>query len=560
MNHLAVIALWSGAFLLLVAFYLWRRHHRGVARAPMPEPSADTMLPRVSGERIYNGRYILTEVVSSEAEVNIYEAQDTIAVRVCPTCGARLPDQHDRFCPNCGTDLSNVTAIHLVVWIRETKDAAVYAALTPLLEMRLNHPALLLPVDVFSAQVHGEDRYYEVYTGNYPTPLSLRPMPQPPQKVLAWTISLAKGLAYLHRHHVALNGVRLDNVTIAGECARWIQLREAQILSPEAQEGEVFAQEVASLIKILLYLLTGADDSSAVTLPPTLASCCSQVLAASDVTAESLAEVLQNTLAQLGASRDSLIFDIGLRSDVGMKRTLNEDSVLVLSQTAIVRSRSNPVGIFAVADGMGGHEAGEVASELTVQVIGQSALRGVFAPLWAGESPDFRQWIVQAALKANEAVLAQRQTVGNDMGCTLVLAAISGRRVVIANVGDSRAYHLSAAGIRQVTTDHSWVERLIATGQITREESRHHPQKNIIYRVIGDHQPLSVDVFEESLSTGEAVLLCSDGLSGMVEDRRIWDLWKRAGSAQDACERLVAEANQAGGEDNISVILVQLKG
>jgi protein phosphatase len=126
-------------------------------------------------------------------------------------------------------------------------------------------------------------------------------------------------------------------------------------------------------------------------------------------------------------------------------------------------------------------------------------------------------------------------------------------------VGDSRCYHLRKEGIAQITTDHSLVERLVATGQITREEAADHPQRNVIYRVMGDKPNVSVDIYEEVVRPGEALLLCSDGLSGMVPDRDIWRFWHTSPSPQEACDRLVEAANQAGGEDNVTVVIVQVE-
>jgi len=217
------------------------------------------------------------------------------------------------------------------------------------------------------------------------------------------------------------------------------------------------------------------------------------------------------------------------------------------------------VGLFVVADGMGGHEAGDVASRVTIQAIAQQAVSEVLSPAAAGESlPDARQWIAAVALTGNRAVYDQRKAIGTDMGTTLVMALVVGDTATIANVGDSRAYLLKQDGIVQVTTDHSLVQRLVATGQITPEEAANHPQKNVIYRVIGDKQRVEADLFEQRLALGEALFLCSDGLSGMVPDEQIWHIWRTSTSPQETCDRLVEAANQAGGEDNITVVIVQV--
>jgi protein phosphatase len=144
------------------------------------------------------------------------------------------------------------------------------------------------------------------------------------------------------------------------------------------------------------------------------------------------------------------------------------------------------------------------------------------------------------------------------MGSTLVAVVLDADRACIAHVGDSRAYLINAQGIHRLTTDHSLVERLIATEQITREEARHHPQRNVIYRTIGDKAQLEVDVSTRKLAIGDYILLCSDGLSGMVKDDAIQACVLQATSPQAACDDLVNAANAAGGDDNISVVIVEI--
>jgi len=144
------------------------------------------------------------------------------------------------------------------------------------------------------------------------------------------------------------------------------------------------------------------------------------------------------------------------------------------------------------------------------------------------------------------------------MGSTLVTAVLDGNRAYIAHVGDSRIYLINTQEIRQLTTDHSLVERLIATNQITREEARHHPQRNVIYRTIGDKLRVDVDVSVHTLSPGDCLLLCSDGLCGLVDDQTIFRIVLKADTPQAACDALVDAANAAGGDDNISVILIKI--
>jgi protein phosphatase len=315
---------------------------------------------------------------------------------------------------------------------------------------------------------------------------------------------------------------------------------------------------VQGLAQVLLYLATGQQQITHLQLPEQAVIPFSQALIApTRITPPALATALDAALKELRRLA-SITLVVGRRTDVGQERMLNEDSLLTLEVTPVFRSVSTPVGLFVVADGMGGHEAGDVASRLTVQAIAQQAASEMLSRAAAGEPPpDARQWLTATILAANRAVYERRQAADTDMGTTLVMALVVGDTATIANVGDSRAYLLERSAIAQITTDHSLVERLVATGHITPEEAANHPQRNIIYRVIGDQPRVEADVFQRRLEPGEALLLCSDGLSGTVPDERMWEIWRTSTSPQAACDRLVEAANQAGGEDNITVVIVQ---
>jgi serine/threonine protein phosphatase PrpC len=144
------------------------------------------------------------------------------------------------------------------------------------------------------------------------------------------------------------------------------------------------------------------------------------------------------------------------------------------------------------------------------------------------------------------------------MGTTLVVALVASGEAFVANIGDSRCYHLSGQELKQITTDHSLVERLVAAKQITREEARVHPQRNYIYRTVGDKPQVEADLFKVNLRPGDALVLCSDGLHGMVEDPVIQETLLHSPHPQAACEELIRLANVAGGDDNVTVIVVQM--
>lgn len=259
------------------------------------------------------------------------------------------------------------------------------------------------------------------------------------------------------------------------------------------------------------------------------------------------------------------IFDSGVSVDVGKVRDHNEDTAGIFENEAGLPERGID-GLYIVADGMGGHAAGEVASAISVDVILQQCGKREFprqAKSFSQLTQDEkRQWISEVVSQANQAIFNRSKSEGNDMGSTTVMAIRSGDEVAIANVGDSRAYMISkdGKGISQVTKDHSLVAKLVESGQITEEEAKVHPQRNVIYRTMGDKLKVEPDIFFAKIPSGGSMILCSDGLSGMVDDGQIRKIVTSALSSSDASQKLINAANAAGGNDNISAIVVKNTG
>lgn len=229
-------------------------------------------------------------------------------------------------------------------------------------------------------------------------------------------------------------------------------------------------------------------------------------------------------------------------SDTGLRRESNEDAFLV----------EPGLGLFAVADGMGGHAAGEVAAHLATD-----ALREVLLRTGAGEPPDRLQ---SAVLEANrricDSILEHEERRG--MGTTLVAALVAEERAVIAHVGDSRAYLLRGDSLHRLTTDHSWVLEQVRMGLLTEEAAERHPMRNIVTRALGSRSLASPELSEVRLEPGDVLLLCSDGLNTMVSDAEIRQILLAHGrDPAGACRALVAAANERGGEDNTTVVVVR---
>jgi PPM family protein phosphatase len=256
----------------------------------------------------------------------------------------------------------------------------------------------------------------------------------------------------------------------------------------------------------------------------------------------------------------------GTLTDVGRERGHNEDSVLAMQLVCGSGGRRLDCGLFIVADGMGGAAAGEVASTLTVEKIGNVVISCLLKAHLDGVIYFNPGRLLQDAIEqVNQHVfMSARETPEfMGMGATCTTLFVCQGKAFLGQVGDSRAYLLRNGEIRQITRDHSWVSELVRDGRITEEEARTHPRKNVITRAIGSKFNVQVDGFRELLAAGDLLLSCSDGLTGMVPDPVIKDLLVEAqrtkAPPQETCERLVAKANEAGGFDNISVNLVEVE-
>lgn len=228
--------------------------------------------------------------------------------------------------------------------------------------------------------------------------------------------------------------------------------------------------------------------------------------------------------------------DVASATDIGLVRDHNEDAYLARDP------------LYAVADGMGGHLGGEVASAIALETIGDVV------------ASDGIEALADAVRRANRAVY-ERQ-VGDvevaGMGTTLTAVALQGSRLYIAHVGDSRAYLLRDDSLQMLTQDHSLVGEMMREGRLTESQARVHPRRSTLTRALGIAGEIEVDTSEIAVRAGDRILLCTDGLTGMVEDPRLKEILKDDTGPRDACAALIAEANGSGGVDNITAVVIDL--
>lgn len=239
------------------------------------------------------------------------------------------------------------------------------------------------------------------------------------------------------------------------------------------------------------------------------------------------------------------------KTDTGLVRTENQDAFF------IDLLYEEGIALCVVCDGMGGAKAGGVASALAAEMF----VDGVKERLKLNMSPKYIASIAEEAVKKANADIYEKSlsdSAFSGMGTTLVSVICDGSEAVILNIGDSRAYAIDQDGISRITRDHSVVEDLLIMGDLTREEARSHPRKNLITRALGTESTIQCDIFNRQVKKGDYILLCSDGLSNLVEEQEILYEVLHGGEKEQACDRLIDIANSRGGNDNITVVLLEI--
>jgi serine/threonine protein phosphatase PrpC len=269
---------------------------------------------------------------------------------------------------------------------------------------------------------------------------------------------------------------------------------------------------------------------------------------------ENYRSCMQTIRMFMGLEKESIMvspllqLDFGSLTDIGLKRANNEDTMVSVLPTdpQVMQQRG---ALFIVADGMGGHSKGEVASDMIVNEVKKL--------YYADLTNDIETALLNAIKQANELLFASQGDTNESMGTTCIAAVLHHDNAYIANIGDSRAYIVHQASIKQISRDHSWVAEQVSAGKLTPEEALIHPQRNVITRCIGTKSEVEIDLFTEQVAHGDTLVLCTDGLYAMVSAQEI--LTTVIQSTPEACVgRLIALANEHGGPDNITAVVARI--
>ncbi len=471
--------------------------------------------------------------------------------RSCWNCGYVDNEPDTRFCMDCGAALYqreadgqlSASADHGLALVGQIDDEALRAALPPVRPSLSDGPWTLTLI-----------------AGELP---QAPPLPVDELVALRIGVQLAGLLRGLHGHGYRLGPIAPASLSLRADGS--VRLRDVAGLS-HAPDSPV-ATDLTALADLIEQLTATPrttrrlDDVPAVEDSGALPGLLGQIRMGAIADAAGLHQAL-DALRRARMPAAALVMHSAARSHRGMVRELNEDALLATQLTLVRRGRRRSWGLFVVADGMGGHSAGEVASDLAIRGA-YAAVHQAYLSAAVDEDRDddahvLQQVVRQAIEQANQYVVREADGAGNDMGATMTMALVAGDRAVIGNIGDSRTYLWRDGQLQRISRDHSLVQRLVELGQITDEEAYAHPQRNAVLRSLGDHATITVDVFEQRMRPGDGLVLMSDGLWELVRDPAMAALIAGQPDVAAACDALVAAANDAGGHDNISVVFVTL--
>jgi serine/threonine protein phosphatase PrpC len=508
-------------------------------------------------------------VTARELSRSIYYCAVSLTCRACRALQSDVPP--DGLCQQCQTPLQPV----LIHERRPRPNGRLADAdIEQLIRLSTGHSSIMS----HQAIIQYKESVYTVveYPGRWDV-LVHGKQQRSPDEAIAGAVQVGQALAYLHDNgfaHVEVGGASIESLIVASSegSLRLADLSTCARLHPDdaqALQAQVNS-DVAFLAWLLFYLVTSKELSRTgiESAPPALRSFVERAMQGQYTSVQDMLTDFSR-LPPAPTSDRSLKPSHGQATHPGRHHTRNEDAVITFTFDKEQNGHSVPIGFYLVADGMGGHDAGDLASHTVNHIVTDWIIKIKVLPDLRKATRQLNiedldvnvpgELLTQAIHQTNEALLRHGQATGSDLGSTVTAVLVIGEIATIANVGDSRTYLLREGRLQQITKDHSLVARLVEAGVIGPEEVRTHPQRNQIYRCLGHRPNLKVDIFTQEMQAGDVLVLCSDGLWEMVLDAQIQRIIEGSLSPQKACDALVEAANRAGGEDNIAVIVVKME-
>jgi protein phosphatase len=509
-------------------------------------PDAQVQYPKPFPSGMAMGQHLSVERLIRVAEDRLIYLVNNLSRkwkrRMCWACGNKYSPDTARCCTFCGHQLGDLRFLMTARW-----EKALYPGFEAFAKERIRHFGLLTPVYAF----YRHNMMMAVYHYDDAALLLDIAAPLPSIQVLGLAKQLSDTLAYLHQQGVVLHPFRSTNVVLMPDSsARWFDLdvtrvaRTASLLYRDPAQPPL--RDVKNLASLLGDYVSPGDQE----LVEFMEAVARGIFPGPIPFNEAVSRMLLLRKAQ--DVDPSIVSYAAAYTDLGLYRGTNED-------TWAWKRLTDRVRLYAVADGMGGHDGGAQAAHMAVKVLAERLLEGL-APEKLSPDP-LRELLVTTFRVANTAVYETRLTQNSEMGCTLTaLLVVDDNQLYVAHVGDSRAYLLHEGQMRQLTTDHTVATELVAEGVISEAEALSHKSRHILTSAIGAEPELDeVQFVHVGSKRGDRVLLCSDGLTNEIPDAEIAARLKNWADRQKAVRELVREAYDNGGHDNLTVVVVDIQ-
>ncbi|MBI5182043.1 MAG: Stp1/IreP family PP2C-type Ser/Thr phosphatase [Nitrospirae bacterium] len=482
---------------------------------------------------VVNNRFRIEEFVVKMEGCNVYLATDIEGYKRCWGCGHDENNKDDVFCNHCGVELS--ARIYQVIEADKNNNFSTEAAF---MKNGIGHPNLIGLYDRFAL----DEREYLV--SEYVKGSALAGSGLDENKLKSYAVALADMADYLHSQNVSVSGLEKDDMVIGDGRIKLVNLAGLRLIEGAISHNRR-KKDVKHLGSLLKGLIKDAGEDWKIT------SVLQKAAAGGFSSADRFRERLEDINGNV-ASGEAIVVE-GM-TDTGIVRKMNEDSLRITEIT--INSDSKKANLFVVADGMGGHQSGDVASSMAVEALTEGVMKGMEMQKEVNEVA-LLDFMKMAAANANKAVYSFARENKKDMGTTVVAGLLFADTFYTACVGDSRAYLIRNGEAVQITKDHSLVARLVDLNMLDPKDARHHPKSNILLRTIGTDPKVEVDAYKTKVRKGDHLLLCTDGLWNQLADDEMAHIIKK-GSPQDACREMIRIANERGGPDNITAIVVKI--